>query len=108
MSETALATDEEARRKIIIRNERGLHARAAGKLVRLAAQFEADVWVMKDDMVVGAQSIMGLMMLSAGPGSTIELWVRGPDAATAMAELVDLIETRGFDEDINGSKNLPA
>lgn len=104
MNQGAVATEEEVRRKIIIRNERGLHARAAGKLVRLAGKFESDIWIMKDDMVVGAQSIMGLMMLSAGPGTVIELWVRGPDAPAAMTELVDLIETRGFDEDTDGYK----
>jgi len=97
-------TEEEARRKIIIRNQRGLHARAAGKLVRLAGKFEAEIWIMKEDMVVTAGSIMGLMMLSAGPGSEIELWARGPDATHAMTELIDLIETRGFDEDTDGIK----
>jgi len=99
-----MLTEDEARRKLTIRNQRGLHARAAGKLVRLAEKFESEIWIMKADMVVAAESIMGLMMLSAGPGSQIELWVRGPDAATAMAELADLIETRGFDEDTAGTK----
>lgn len=95
-------SEPEARRKLTIRNTRGLHARAAGKLVRLAGQFDAEIWVMRDDMVVAADSIMGLMMLSAGPGSQIELWVRGPQAEAAMAELIALIEERGFDEDLNG------
>lgn len=95
-------SDEEARRKLLIRNQRGLHARAAGKLVRLAGTFVSEIWIMKDDMVVSAESIMGLMMLSAGPGSMIELWVRGPDALTAMEQLSDLIENRGFDEDTSG------
>jgi len=104
MSHGAVLNEEEARRKVLIRNQRGLHARAAGKLVRLAATFEAEIWIMKADMVVAAESIMGLMMLSAGPGTEIELWVRGADAATAMAELVDLIENRGFDEDTDGIK----
>lgn len=104
MSHGAVLNEEEARRKVVIRNQRGLHARAAGKLVRLAAKFESEIWVMKSDMVVAAESIMGLMMLSAGPGSEIELWVRGADATVAMEELVDLIHTRGFDEDIDGIK----
>lgn len=99
-----MLTEEEARRKLLIRNQRGLHARAAGKLVRLAARFESEIWIMKSDMVVAAESIMGLMMLSAGPGSEIELWARGPDATAAMDELVDLIEVRGFDEDTDGIK----
>lgn len=104
MSQAAQMSEQEERRKVIIRNQRGLHARAAGKLVRLAAKFESEIWIMKADMVVAAESIMGLMMLSAGPGSEIDLWVRGPDATSAMAELVELIETRGFDEDTDGHK----
>lgn len=104
MTAGAVWSEDEARRKVAIRNQRGLHARAAGKLVKLAAEFESEIWVMKDDMVVAADSIMGLMMLSAGPGSAIELWVRGPDAAKAMGQLVDLIENRGFDEDTDGIK----
>jgi phosphocarrier protein len=93
--------EPEVRRTITIRNSRGLHARAAGKLVRAASQHDAEIWVMRADMVVSADSIMGLMMLSAGPGTEIELWARGPEANEAMAALVQLIE-RGFDEDTNG------
>lgn len=92
--------DPEVRRAVTIRNSRGLHARAAGKLVRAAGGFDAEIWVMKADMVVSADSIMGLMMLSAGPGSQLELWARGPEAHEAMAMLVALVE-RGFDEDVD-------
>jgi phosphocarrier protein HPr len=94
-------TETEVRRKLLIRNSRGLHARAASKFVRAAATFEAEVWVMRADMVVSASSIMGLMMLGAAPGTEIELWARGADANAAMAELASLIE-RGFDEDTDG------
>lgn len=98
--------EPEVRRTVTIRNTRGLHARAAGKLVRSAGQFESEIWIMRADMVVSADSIMGLMMLGAGPGTEIELWVRGPDAPDAMAELVALIE-RGFDEDVDGKPHPP-
>ncbi len=95
-------TDEEERRKVTIRNSRGLHARAAGKFVKRAAEFEAEIWVMFSDMVVASDSILGLMMLAAGPGSVVELWARGPDAKAAI-DALDQLVTRGFDEDVTYS-----
>ena len=84
-------------RTLEIRNQRGLHARAAAKFVKLVAQFAADVTVIKGDVSVSGSSIMGLMMLAAGPGTEIEVRATGPDAAAAMAALVELVE-RKFDE----------
>lgn len=84
-------------RTVTIRNQRGLHARAAAKFVKLVGQFAAEITVVKGDMTVTGTSIMGLMMLAAGPGTEIELRAGGADAAAAMAALVDLIE-RKFDE----------
>ena len=82
---------------VLIRNEKGLHARASAKFVKCAETFEAEITVTKDDQSVGGTSIMGLLMLAASCGTTISLTARGPDAATAMAALVDLIES-GFGE----------
>ncbi len=79
-------------------NQRGLHARAAAKLVKLADQFDAEIIVRKGDTVVNGRSIMGLMMLAAGPGCELELTASGRDAATALRAVVELI-ARGFDED---------
>jgi phosphocarrier protein HPr len=84
-------------RLLTIRNRRGLHARAAARFVTLAERFGADVEVVKDGQSVPARSIMGLMMLGAGLGSTIELRVEGWDAKEALEALTDLIES-GFDE----------
>jgi len=84
-------------RTVMIRNQRGLHARAAAKFVKLVGQFAAEITVLKGDMTVAGTSIMGLMMLAAGPGTEIELRASGADAAAAMAALIDLIE-RKFDE----------
>lgn len=81
-----------------IRNQRGLHARAAAKFVKLAGAFNAQVRVIKGDTDVSGVSIMGLMMLGAGIGTDIELRASGPQAADAMAALIDLIERR-FDEE---------
>ena len=82
---------------VLIVNRRGLHARAAAKLVRTAEAFTADITVTKDDMTVGATSILGLMMLAAGAGTTLRIEAEGVDAEAALRALVDLIG-RGFDE----------
>ncbi len=84
-------------RILTIPNKRGLHARAAAKFVTLAERFSASVEVVKDGQTVAAQSIMGLMMLGAGQGSTIELRAEGWDAKEALDALAALIEA-GFDE----------
>ncbi len=81
-----------------IRNQRGLHARAAAKFVKLAGSFDAQIRVIKGDTDVSGVSIMGLMMLGAGIGTDIELRASGRQAAEAMAALADLIERR-FDEE---------
>ena len=69
-----------ASRTAVICNERGLHARASAKFVKTAAGFDAEVTVSKDGHTVDARSIMGLMMLAAGPGAEIEIVAEGPDA----------------------------
>jgi phosphocarrier protein len=81
-----------------IQNRRGLHARAAAKFVKLVGQFQADVEVRRGETSVCGLSIMGLMMLAAGPGSTIEISASGAQAGEALAALTDLVE-RKFDED---------
>jgi phosphocarrier protein len=84
--------------RIMIKNQRGLHARAAAKFVKLASAFDADIRVIKGEMEVSGQSIMGLMMLAAGIGCEIELRVTGPAGTEAMKAITDLID-RKFDEE---------
>jgi phosphocarrier protein len=84
-------------RVLTIVNRRGLHARAAAKFVTLAERFGASVDVARDGQVVSARSIMGLMMLGAGQGSTIELQADGWDAKEALDALAALVEA-GFNE----------
>ncbi len=86
------------RKTVEIVNERGLHARASAKFVKLAAGFDAEVKVTREETTVDAQSIMGLMMLAAGPGCCIEIAAEGPDAEAALDALVTLVEER-FDEE---------
>jgi phosphocarrier protein HPr len=88
----------EASRRVEVINERGMHARASAKFVKLAAEFEAEISVSRDGQTVDARSIMGLMMLAAGPGSTIELKAEGPDADAALDALATLVGNR-FDEE---------
>src|SRR5260370_1823245 len=84
-------------RTVTICNRRGLHARAAARFVKLAWQFDAEIMVAKNGAAVSGRSIMGLMMLAAGPGTAIELRASGPEAERAITALADLI-SGGFDE----------
>jgi phosphocarrier protein len=79
------------RRDIAIVNKLGLHARASAKLTQLASKFQSDVQVLRNGRRVNAKSIMGVMMLAAGKGSTITLEVAGPDEAQAMEALCALV-----------------
>jgi phosphocarrier protein len=87
-----------ASRTVDIVNKRGLHARASAKFVRTASAFDAEVRVSKDSQSVDARSIMGLMMLAAGPGCCIEIEAEGPEARAAVEALAALVAAR-FDED---------
>ena len=87
-----------ASREFTICNQRGLHARASAKFVQLAGTFQAAVTVERDGMGVGGTSIMGLMMLAAGPGSLVRISAEGPDAAEAVRALGDLVSCK-FGED---------
>ena len=78
-------------------NSRGLHARAAAKLVRLAATFDAEVTVERDGARVPATSILGLMMLGAARGAELAMTAEDAEAEAALAALVALVE-QGFDE----------
>nr|WP_295659521.1 HPr family phosphocarrier protein [Polymorphobacter sp.] len=83
---------------VLIRNKRGLHARASARFVTLASTFDAVVTVAKDESSVVGTSIMGLMMLAAAPGDTVELSAEGEQADEALAALVALVEGK-FGED---------
>ena len=85
-------------REVEIVNKKGLHARASAKFVQTAEQFDADITVTRGHESVGGTSIMGLMMLTAGPGVTITISATGPDAVPAVEALCALIASR-FGED---------
>ena len=83
--------------EIIVSNKLGLHARAAAKLTQLAGQFSSDVFISKGAQRVNAKSIMGVMMLAAGIGSTVTLETVGEQADEALQALQALINNR-FEE----------
>ncbi len=85
-------------REVTICNMRGLHARAAAKFVKLAGGFDARVEVSKNGQTVSGESIMGLMMLAAGPGCAIHVAAEGNEAEAALTALCDLVEAK-FHED---------
>ncbi len=86
------------RREFVIINKLGVHARPAALFVRTANRFTCSVMVTKDGEQVNGKSIMGLMMLAAGPGSKVEIYCEGDDCNEAIADLEALIK-RKFDED---------
>ena len=96
MNETAAGAPLE--RTVPIVNRLGLHARAAAKLVTLAAKYRSEIRIRKDGREVSGKSIMGVMMLAAAQGSHITLVAQGPDAAEAIEALAALIANR-FDEE---------
>jgi len=81
-------------RDVEIVNKKGLHARASAKFVQLAEQFDAAITVTRGHESVGGTSIMGLMMLAAGPGVTITVSATGTDAAAAVTALCALVTSR--------------
>ena len=80
-----------------IRNQRGLHARAAAKFVKLAGEFDAEIMVSKDGQEVSGVSILGLMLLAAATGDEIYLTTQGEDEVAAMAALSALVKNK-FEE----------
>ncbi len=77
-----------------ISNKLGLHARASAKLTKLAGSFACEVWMSKGERRVNAKSIMGVMMLAAGIGSTVEVETNGADEQAAMDALLALIHDK--------------
>jgi phosphocarrier protein HPr len=84
-------------RVITIKNRTGLHTRPAATLVKTAAAFKSDFFILKDTLEINGKSIIGVMTLAADQGSTLRLKFEGPDEEQAAAAVTELFE-RGFDE----------
>jgi phosphocarrier protein HPr len=78
-------------RSVQVMNKNGIHARPAAEIVKLAAKYKADITVTRDDLEVNGKSIMGVMMLAAECGATVQLRAEGPDANEALEALAHLI-----------------
>lgn len=85
-------------REMLITNKRGLHARASAKFVQTVERFNAEVWVTRGGETVGGTSIMGLMMLAAGPGTSIVVSAAGQDAEAALAAITELVADKFHEE----------
>ena len=85
-------------KELTVINKLGIHARPAALFVKTANRFQCDIFVEKDGEKINGKSIMGLMMLAAGPGSKLTIHAQGPDASAAIAEIEALLK-RKFDED---------
>jgi len=90
----AQSAEDAVVRALVIRNKKGLHARASAKFVMIVEQYDAEVWVTRGTECVGGTSIMGLMMLAAAPGTSITISATGPQAAAAVDALEALITSR--------------
>ncbi|AND71300.1 phosphocarrier protein HPr [Dyella thiooxydans] len=84
-------------KEIVVSNRLGLHARASAKLVQLVQGFKSTVWLISKGREINAQSIMGVMMLAAGIGTTLTVRTEGPDEQQALDAVIDLFD-RKFDE----------
>jgi phosphocarrier protein len=99
MSAKKLSDDElNMTKELLVANKLGIHARPAALFVKTANRFTCDIFVEKDGEKVNGKSIMGLMMLAAGPGSKLTIYANGPDASKAIAEIESLMK-RKFDEE---------
>lgn len=87
-----------AQSTLVIKNRNGLHARPAALFVKTSNRFQSEIWVEKDGERVNGKSIMGLMMLAAGQGSSLDIFVEGPDAEDVLAELAKLVESKFGEE----------
>ena len=85
-------------RELLIINKRGLHARASAKFVQTVERFNADIWVTRGGETVGGTSIMGLMMLAAGPGTSVVVSAVGPEAQAAIDAIAALVADK-FNEE---------
>jgi len=85
-------------RNFLVSNKLGIHARPAAQFVKIANRFNCDIFVEKDGERVNGKSIMGLMMLAAGPGSKLVVQATGHDASQALSELETLIEQKFYEE----------
>ena len=92
------ASEGKISKNLVVQNKLGIHARPAALFAKTANRFKSDVFVEKDGETINAKSIMGLMMLAAGPGSKILVIAKGPDAADAVKAVEELLASKFGEE----------
>ena len=92
----------QAETTVTLNNRMGLHARPSTQIATTASRFAADVLIVKDDQRADAKSVLELLMLAAECGSELKISANGPDAAAAVAAVVDLVATRFGELDVDG------
>lgn len=95
---TSIHKSPSVSREVTVCNQHGIHARPSAQFVKLASTFDCDVWIEKDDETINGKSIMGLLMLAAGPGSVLRIVCSGQGSDRALELLVALVENK-FGED---------
>jgi phosphocarrier protein len=93
-----MATDGKISKQMVVQNKLGIHARPAALFAKTANRFKSDVFVEKDGETINAKSIMGLMMLAAGPGSKLVVVAKGPDAAAAVDAIEEIVKNKFGEE----------
>jgi phosphocarrier protein len=92
------ASDGKVSKHVVVLNKLGIHARPAALFAKTANRFKSDVFVEKDGETINAKSIMGLMMLAAGPGSKLLIIAQGPDAAEAVKAIEEVVQSKFGEE----------
>ena len=95
------------KKKVVVRNKLGLHARPAALFVQMANKFDSQIMVVKDDQEVNGKSIMGILMLAAEKGSTVIINATGKDAEAAILELEKILGTEDLDRAFRPKSYLP-
>ncbi|MEN9674780.1 MAG: hypothetical protein RIS76_676 [Verrucomicrobiota bacterium] len=98
VSVTSIHKSPSVSREVTVCNQLGIHARPSAQFVKLASSFDCDVWIEKDDETINGKSIMGLLMLAAGPGSVLRIICSGEGSDRALEQLVTLVLNK-FGED---------
>jgi len=86
-------------RTVVLRNKLGLHARPASHLVKIASKFKGtNVELVRGSEIINCKSILGVMMLAAGPGTELEVRVEGPDESKCLNEIIELVNNKFYEE----------
>lgn len=93
-----MTPEKNINRELIVTNKLGLHARSAASLVKIANRFSCEILIQRDESKISAKSIMGLLTLSASPGTSLQVTARGRDAEEAIEAIEELFENKFYEE----------